>query len=96
MASAQAHFQQTLLEEIRQLRVGFEKSRTKDGSSSIPWTVNLNFPVFHGGNNNPVDWLCLAELYFKYLKTPEEKKVEIASLHLQGVAISWMSGLYEP
>ncbi|CAB4301820.1 unnamed protein product [Prunus armeniaca] len=43
--------------------------------------MNLNFPVFHGGNDNPVDWLSLAELYFKYLKAPEEKKVEIASLH---------------
>ncbi|CAB4301961.1 unnamed protein product [Prunus armeniaca] len=83
MASAQTHFQQTLLEEICQLRFGFEQSRTKDGSSSMPWTMNLNCPVFHGGNDNPVDYLCLAELYFKYLKTPELKKVEIASLHLQ-------------
>ncbi|CAL8127642.1 unnamed protein product [Prunus armeniaca] len=49
----------------------------------MPWTMNLNCPVFHGGNDNPVDYLCLAELYFKYLKTPELNKVEIASLHLQ-------------
>lgn len=62
----------------------------------MPWTMNLNFPVFHGGNDNPVDWLCLAERYFKYLKTPDEKKVEIAFLHLQGDAIPWMTGLYEP
>ncbi|CAB4271511.1 unnamed protein product [Prunus armeniaca] len=58
--------------------------------------MNLNFPVCHGGNDHPVEWLCLSELYFKYLETPEEKKVEIASLHLQGDAIPWMSGLYEP
>ena len=31
-----------------------------------------------------------------YLKTPDEKKVEIASLHLQRDAIPWMSDLYEP
>lgn len=66
--------QKSILEEIQKLKP----------------TMHLNFPVFHGGKDNALDWVSLAERYFKFLETPEEKKVEIASLHLQGTATPWM------
>ncbi|CAL9008779.1 unnamed protein product [Prunus brigantina] len=43
MASSQTHLQQTLLEEIRQLRFGTEQSRTKDGLA-LPRGALLQVP----------------------------------------------------
>ncbi|XP_076951349.1 uncharacterized protein LOC143624660 [Bidens hawaiensis] len=47
---------------------------------------------FIGGD--PRGWILKAEKYFRYYQIPDEEKVEIASMHLEGYALdlySWLS-----
>nr|GEV27092.1 retrotransposon Gag domain, retroviral aspartyl protease [Tanacetum cinerariifolium] len=52
----------------------------------------INFPSFNGGD--PRGWFLKAKKYFKYYHIPNEEKVEVASMHLEGDALeqyAWLS-----
>ncbi|XP_054824059.1 uncharacterized protein LOC129322054 [Prosopis cineraria] len=54
--------------------------------------TKIEFPKFSGGD--PRGWILKAEKYFKYYNTPEEEKVDVASLALEGDALelfAWIS-----
>ncbi|GJS57063.1 retrotransposon gag domain, retroviral aspartyl protease [Tanacetum coccineum] len=93
---------ETMKEDIAALKEG-DRSRSKgsknfDGESSWrgrqsyrPYN-KIDFPNFSGGD--PRGWLLKAEKYFRYYQIPDEEKVEIASMHLEGDALdlySWLS-----
>ncbi|KAD6454658.1 hypothetical protein E3N88_09364 [Mikania micrantha] len=75
-----------------------QESRYDEGDSSWrgrppyrPYN-KIDFPVFGGGD--PRGWVLKAEKYFKYYQIPEDDKVEVASMHLEGDALdlySWLS-----
>ncbi|GKB34694.1 retrotransposon gag domain, retroviral aspartyl protease [Tanacetum coccineum] len=95
---------ETMKEDIAALKEG-ERSRSRgsknfEGESSWrgrqqyrPYKYNkIDFPIFSGGD--PRGWLLKAEKYFRYYQIPDEEKVEIASMHLEGDALdlySWLS-----
>jgi hypothetical protein len=73
-------------------------SRFEDGGSS--WKSQhhyrpynkIDFPVFSGGD--PRGWVLKAEKYFKFYQTPEDEKVDVASMYLEGDALDlfgWVS-----
>ncbi|KAJ0442677.1 putative nucleotidyltransferase, Ribonuclease H [Helianthus annuus] len=72
--------------------------RDDDGESS--WRNNhhyrpfqkIDFPAYDGGD--PRGWVLKAEKYFSYYQIPDEEKVDVASMHLEGDALdlfSWLS-----
>ncbi|PWA71311.1 hypothetical protein CTI12_AA281900 [Artemisia annua] len=87
----------TMKEDIAALKER-ERSRNTEGESSWrgrqphkPYN-KIDFPIFSSGD--PHGWLLKAEKYFKYYQIPDEEKVEIASMHLEGDALdlySWLS-----
>ena len=45
----------------------------------------MEFPKFEKGD--PRGWIIKAEKYFRYYQTPEELKVDVASMYLEGEAL---------
>lgn len=65
-----------------------------EGSGGIQArTVRLDFPHFDGGD--PHDWILKAQQFFIYCHTPEDHKLQIASFHMEGKALSWFYWLME-
>jgi hypothetical protein len=89
----------TLKEELAALKA--ERSRGgKNDEGESSWKGRqpyrpynkIDFPTFSGGD--PRGWLLKAEKYFRYYQIPDEERVEIASMHLEGDALdlySWLS-----
>ncbi|XP_012855103.1 PREDICTED: uncharacterized protein LOC105974534 [Erythranthe guttata] len=53
--------------------------------------TKMEFPRFDGGD--PRGWILKAEKYFRYYQTPEEIKVDIAAMYLEGDALDLFSWL---
>lgn len=52
----------------------------------------IDFPTF--SNGDPRGWILKAEKYFRYYNVPEEERVDVAAMHLEGDALdlySWLS-----
>ncbi|GKE18502.1 hypothetical protein Tco_1426079, partial [Tanacetum coccineum] len=49
----------------------------------------ITFPTFSDGD--PRGWILKAEKYFRYYDIPEEEKVDVASMHLEGDALDFYS-----
>ncbi|RRT74654.1 hypothetical protein B296_00016726 [Ensete ventricosum] len=54
--------------------------------------MRMEFPKWEDGDL--IDWISHAKHFFRFYRTPEESKVEIASIQLEGDAIQWYD-LYE-
>ena len=73
----------------------------EDGGNETPWWFKkpsqrphskIDFPKFEGGD--PRGWIMNAEKYFRYYQTPENLKVDVASMYLEGHALdtyTWIS-----
>ncbi|KAA8549923.1 hypothetical protein F0562_001607 [Nyssa sinensis] len=48
---------------------------------------SLDFPRFDGGD--PSEWILKVQQFFNYFETPEDHKLEIASFHMEGKALTW-------
>lgn len=46
----------------------------------------MEFPKYEGGD--PRGWILKAEKYFRYYHTPEELKLDIAAMYLEGDALN--------
>ncbi|GJS25856.1 retrotransposon gag domain, retroviral aspartyl protease [Tanacetum coccineum] len=93
---------ETMKEDIAALKEG-DRSRSRGSKNSegeSSWRGRqsyrpynkIDFLIFSGGD--PRGWLLKAEKYFRYYQIPDEEKVEIASMHLEGDALdlySWLS-----
>ena len=56
-------------------------------------SLRLDFPHFDGGNPN--EWILKAQQFFTYFETPDDHKMEIASFHMEGKALTWFYWLKE-
>lgn len=54
-------------------------------NSSRPLNMKLEFPKFEGGD--PRGWILKAEKYFRFYQTPDDLKVEVAAMYLEGDAL---------
>nr|GEV82418.1 retrotransposon Gag domain, retroviral aspartyl protease [Tanacetum cinerariifolium] len=90
---------ETMKEDIAALKEG-DRSRfkgTKNFNGESSWRGRLSykpynkidFSNFSGGD--PRGWQLKAEKYFRYYQIPNEEKVEIASMHLEGDALDLYS-----
>jgi hypothetical protein len=59
---------------------------------SVSRRPKFNFPSYEG-ESDPLTWLNKCETYFRGMRTMDEEKVWIASLHLEGVAAEWYYAL---
>ncbi|KAA8514829.1 hypothetical protein F0562_018008 [Nyssa sinensis] len=50
-------------------------------------SLRLDFPHFDGGD--PSEWILKAQQFFNYFETLEDHKLEIASFHMEGKALTW-------
>nr|GEV15184.1 retrotransposon Gag domain, retroviral aspartyl protease [Tanacetum cinerariifolium] len=91
----------TMNEDIAALKEG-ERSRSRsrssrNGKGESSWRVRqpqrpynkIDFLIF--SSRDPRGWLMKAEKYFRYYQIPDEEKVEIASMHLEGDALDLYS-----
>ena len=63
--------------------------KTKDNKCH---NFEVEFPKFEGGDL--IEWFMEAEKYFRYYQTPEELKVDVAAMNLEGDALDtfiWVS-----
>ncbi|KAK1441653.1 hypothetical protein QVD17_07716 [Tagetes erecta] len=90
----------TMKEDIAALKAGEHSRGSKKDEGESSWRGRqhyrpynkIEFPNFSGGD--PRGWLLKAEKYFKYYQVPDDEKVEVASMHLEGDALdlySWLS-----
>ncbi|KAL3623295.1 hypothetical protein CASFOL_032111 [Castilleja foliolosa] len=49
--------------------------------------LKMNFPRFNG--EDPVSWINRAEQYFEFQNIAAETQVQLASFHLEGIALQW-------
>ncbi|RVX19461.1 hypothetical protein CK203_008788 [Vitis vinifera] len=47
----------------------------------------LSFPKFNG--NDPTGWIYEAKQYFEFKNITPEQQVQLASFHLEGIALQW-------
>jgi hypothetical protein len=47
----------------------------------------LDFSRFDEGD--PSEWILKAQQFFNYVETPEDHKLETASFHMEGEALTW-------
>ena len=57
------------------------------GGNSIHFNPKVEFPYFDG--HDPKGWIKKCIRYFGLCKIPDDQKVDLASLHLQGPAGTW-------
>lgn len=63
-------------------------------SSYAPKLIKLDFPRFDE-QEDPTSWICRAERFFQFHRTPDDERVEIASFHLVGDAQMWYQVLIQ-
>ncbi|RWV86675.1 hypothetical protein GW17_00051404 [Ensete ventricosum] len=51
--------------------------------------MKVNFPRWEEGN--PIGWISCTERYFRFYRTANNTRVEIAAIHLEGDAIQWFN-----
>ncbi|VFQ64861.1 unnamed protein product [Cuscuta campestris] len=66
-----------------------EESESHSRRHFQPLYAKIEFPKFSGGD--PRGWILKAEKYFRYYETPDEEKVDIASMYLEGDALDMFS-----
>ncbi|VFQ67522.1 unnamed protein product, partial [Cuscuta campestris] len=66
-----------------------EESESHSRRHFRPPYAKIEFPKFSGGD--PRGWILKAEKYFRYYETPDEEKVDIASMYLEGDALDMFS-----
>ena len=67
-------------------RLGGTGKGPQDGDTHYP-RIRVEFPRWEDGD--PTSWISRAENFFRFHRTPEESKVEVASIQLDGDAIQW-------
>ncbi|XP_042487967.1 uncharacterized protein LOC122068169 [Macadamia integrifolia] len=58
------------------------------GGAGAPKVVKLDFPKYNG-EEDPTSWVCRADQFFEYHRTPVEERVPLASWNLEGDAQLW-------
>ncbi|RWV91343.1 hypothetical protein GW17_00046374 [Ensete ventricosum] len=51
--------------------------------------MKVDFPRWEEGD--PIRWILHAERYFRFYRTADTTRVEIAAIHLEGDAIQWFN-----
>ena len=65
--------------------------RREEGRIYIPNPPKLELPLFYG--ENPQEWLRKCNKYFLNYQVPENQKVDIVEMFLEGKADRWFQGL---
>ncbi|RWW49599.1 hypothetical protein BHE74_00044208, partial [Ensete ventricosum] len=56
--------------------------------------MKVDFPRWEEGD--PIGWISRVERYFRFYRTADATRVEIAAIHLEGDAIQWFNWLNTP
>lgn len=82
-----------LVNEVETGEIGHSGNRVSgEGQSKgniMHFNPRVEFPAFDG--SNPRQWVKKCAKYFNLCKIPDDQKVDLASMHLQGKAEVWFS-----
>nr|GEW04218.1 retrotransposon Gag domain, retroviral aspartyl protease [Tanacetum cinerariifolium] len=84
---------ETMKEDIAALKEGERSRSSRNGEGESSWRGRqpqrpynkIDFLIF--SSRDPRGWLMKAKKYFRYYQIPDEEKVEIASMHVEGDAL---------
>ena len=89
-----------MLTELQALRASHNQNTSPRDDSSHPHTsrfniindhphqhLKLSFPKFN--EDDPTGWIYKAEQYFDFKNIALEQQVQLASFHLEGIALQW-------
>jgi len=83
----------SILEHLRLRDSGVHSTTAPTNSPSHQRNaVKLDIPKFDG--HDPLGWIFKITQLFQYQNTPEDERVTIASLYLDGVALSWYQWMF--
>ncbi|KAJ0588628.1 putative retrotransposon gag domain-containing protein [Helianthus annuus] len=77
---------QTIKHERRDGTPGPSGKLILSGDMAKPY-LKLQFPRFSGGD--PTGWLYQASQYFEFQSVAPEEQVNLASIHVDGIALQW-------
>ncbi|KAJ9547857.1 hypothetical protein OSB04_020400 [Centaurea solstitialis] len=91
-------FRETILADLAKLLERQQDthpgSRSDDRMTEFRMAVKkVELPMFDG--DDPVGWITRAEIYFDVQGTPENIKVKLAKLSMEGATIHWFNLLWE-
>ncbi|XP_011027642.1 PREDICTED: transposon Ty3-G Gag-Pol polyprotein [Populus euphratica] len=88
---------QTIIQDVNSFTKGeaSQKGRQPASACSFPSTgfdrshqqFKLSFPKFSG--NDPTGWVYKAEQFFEFQNIANDQRVQLASFHLEGLALQW-------
>lgn len=91
---------QEVLTELQALRASYSQNTSPRDDSSHPHTsrsniindhphqhLKLSFPKFNG--DDPTGWIYKVKQYFDFKNIAPEQQVQLASFHLEGIALQW-------
>ncbi|GJY42112.1 transposon ty3-G gag-pol polyprotein [Tanacetum coccineum] len=77
---------QTIKHERHDSASGSHNKLILSGDKAKPY-LKLQFPRFSGGD--PTGWLYQASQFFEFQSVAPEEHVDVASMHLDGIALQW-------
>lgn len=78
------------LERVSQLSSISESTSATTNTTYQPFQVHnikLDFPRFDG--SEPLNWIFKAEQLFSYYSTPDEQRLTIVAVHMEGSVVPW-------
>ena len=82
----------SILDHLRLRDSGQPTTATANNHNHQRNIVKLDIPRFDG--RDPLRWIFKITQLFQYQNTPEEERITVASLYLDGVALSWYQWMY--
>ena len=81
----------SILDHLR-LRDEHQNQTSVSNTNGHRNTVKLDIPRFDG--RDPMGWIFKMNQLFQYQHTPEEERITVASLYLDGAALSWYQWMF--
>jgi len=81
----------SILDHLR-MRDAHQNQPSPSSSNNHRNSVKLDIPCFDG--HDPLGWIFKINQLFQYQNTPEEERITVASLYLDGAALSWYQWMF--
>jgi hypothetical protein len=89
--------QQTIIQDVNSFTKGETSQKGRQPASACSFTstcfdrshqqLKLSFPKFSG--DDPTGWVYKAEQFFEFQNIVNDQRVQLASFHLEGLALQW-------
>ena len=80
------------LDEVISRLASLETASPNHSSRKTPPRMKLKVPHFNGSNS--MSWILKISQFFDYHETPNDECLQVASIYLEGLALSWFQGMF--